>query len=378
MKAGLRVRLALTFAAVAIATAAAVAVATPIIVGHGFARVLVLGDEVGGGAGEGNGPGRGRFAGARAGQIQDETEVALVLVAAAAAGVASLLGVVVAGRIARPLEGLERVAASVAAGDLDGRSGLAARTDELGSLGRSFDAMAASLARDEAARRRLIQDVSHELRTPLTVIDATVDAMLDGVWPREDRHLETVRAQSRLLARVVDDLRTVALAESGHLPMIPVRVAVAPLLAEVAGGFAARAAAGGTMITATADDGLVVLADRDRLIQLLGALVDNALRHTPAGGTIILRGSRAGAKVALTVRDAGPGIPPEDLPHIFERFYRAEAARDRASGGSGLGLAIVAALSGAMGGSVSAATDPAGGAVFRVELPAGAFRPPSE
>jgi two-component system sensor histidine kinase BaeS len=303
--------------------------------------------------------------------------VALVLVAVAAAGIASLLGVAVAGRIARPLEGLERVAASVAAGDLEGRSGLASRQDELGSLGRSFDAMAESLARDEEARRRLIQDVSHELRTPLTVIDATVDAMLDGVWPREDRHLETVKAQSRILARVVDDLRTVALAESGHLPMLLAPVAVAPLLAEVASGFAARAAAAGVRVSAGAADGLIVLADRDRLIQVLGALVDNALRHTPAGGAVRLEASGVGGGVAITVRDTGPGIPADDLPHVFERFYRAEAARDRASGGSGLGLAIVAALSGAMGGSVSAANDPAGGAVFRLELPAGAIRPPS-
>jgi signal transduction histidine kinase len=378
MSAGLRIRLALAFAAVAVATAAAVAVATPIIVGHGFARVLVLGDEVGGGAGDGTGPGRGRFGGARAGEIQDETEVALVLVAVAAAGVASLVGGVVAGRIARPLERLERVAASVAAGDLDGRSGLAERQDELGSLGRSFDAMAASLARDEETRQRLIQDVSHELRTPLTVIDATVDAMLDGVWPREDRHLETVRAQSRILARVVDDLRTVALAESGHLPMLTAPVALQPLLTEVADGFTARAAAGGLKVTAAAGHGLVVLADRDRLAQVVGALVDNALRHTPAGGVVALQGTAAGDRVVITVRDTGPGIPPDDLPHVFGRFYRAEAARDRASGGSGLGLAIVAALTGAMGGSVRAANDPAGGAVFRVELPVGAIRPPSE
>jgi two-component system sensor histidine kinase BaeS len=374
---GLRVRLALTFAAVAIATAAAVAVATPIIVGHGFARVLVLGDEVGGGAGDGTGPGRGRFAGPRAGQIQDETEVALVLVAVAAAGVASLLGILVAGRIARPLEDLEQVAASVAAGDLGGRSGLAGRRDELGSLGRSFDAMAASLARDEEARRRLIQDVSHELRTPLTVIDATVDAMLDGVWPREDRHLETVRAQSRILARVVDDLRMVALAESGHLPMLTGPVAVGPVLTQVAEGFAARAAAAGVTVMAVARVDLVARADRDRLTQLLGALVDNALRHTPSGGAVTLDAAATAAGVAITVRDTGPGIPSEDLQHVFERFYRAEVARDRASGGSGLGLAIVAALTGAMGGTVSAANAPTGGAVFCVELPAGALRPPS-
>lgn len=378
MRAGLRVRLALMFAAVAIATAAAVAIATPIIVGHGFARVLVLGDRVGVGQGDGSGPGRGRYAGSRAGEIQDETEAALVIVAIVAAGVASLLGIVVAGRIARPLEGLEQVAASVAAGDLAGRSGLSTRTDELGSLGRSFDAMAASLERQEAVRRRLVQDVSHELRTPLTVIDATVDAMLDGVWAREDRHLETIRAQSRILARVVDDLRTVALAESGHLPMLPVEVPLDGLLDEVAAGFAARAAAGGVDVAASGPSGLTALADRDRLLQLLGALVDNALRHTPSGGSVRLAAESRAGRVAITVRDTGPGIPAADLPHVFERFYRAEAARDRATGGSGLGLAIVAALTGAMGGTVSAANDPAGGAVFRVELPAGAGRPPIE
>ena len=366
----LGLRLAAGFAAVAIATAAAVAIATPIIVGHGFARVLVVGDDVPVSGGNGNGQGRGRNAGQRAHQVEEETTVTIILVAVAAAGVASLAGLVVARRIARPLERLEAVAARVAAGDLTGRSGMADRPDELGSLGRSFDALAASLQQDEQTRRRLMQDVSHELRTPLTVIDATVDAMLDGVWAREDRHLETIRSQSHLLARIVDDLRTVSQAESGRLSLELEPVAIDPLLTSLVDGFRARADQTGVRLSVAGASGLVATADRARLAQILGALIDNALHHTPRGGAIEVSAGRAGGLVELAVHDSGAGIAPDDLPHVFERFYRADPARGRATGGSGLGLAIVAALASAMGGRVTAANDPAGGAVFRVQLPA--------
>ncbi|MFN8622163.1 MAG: ATP-binding protein [Chloroflexota bacterium] len=369
MKRGLALRLAAAFAVVAIATAAAVAIATPIIVGHGFARVLVIGDDGPPGAGSGSGQGRGRNAGLRAHQVEQDTTLAIILVAITAAGVASLLGVAVARRIARPLERLERVAAQVAAGDLTERSGIADRRDEVGSLGRSFDAMAATLEQDEQARRRLIQDVSHELRTPLTVIDATVDAMLDGVWEREDRHLLTIRSQSHLLARIVDDLRTVAQAESGRMALELQPVALDPLLAETVSGFRARAERADVRLSVGSPAGLVVQSDPARLAQVLGALIDNALNHTPRGGTIEVAGMARGDRAEISVRDTGPGIAAEDLPHVFERFYRADPARGRATGGSGLGLAIVAALMRAMGGSASAANDPAGGAVFCLSLP---------
>ncbi len=210
---GLAIRLALAFAAVAAATAAAVAIAAPPIVGRGFA-LMQAGESGAPGVGMGGrGPGPGAGAGAAyLAQAQQEATTIIVVVAVVAAAVASLVGIVIAWWITRPLVHLERAATAVASGDLSARSGVAGRGDELGSLGRSFDAMAADLERSEAARRRFFADAAHEMKTPLAVIEATTAAVLDGVYPHNDRHLATIRDQARLLGRVVDDLRTVSLA----------------------------------------------------------------------------------------------------------------------------------------------------------------------
>ena len=361
----LRVKLALTFAVVAVLTATAVAMLTPPIVGRGFERVQEE-EQTRGGQGLGPGP----RAGGRAGQVQEETTLAIVAIAALAATGASVLGFFVAGRLVRPLGQLRAAAADVASGDLERRSGLADRSDELGELGRSFDRMAEALGRSDAARRRMFQDAAHELKTPLTVIDATTTAILDGIYQHDDRHLETIRQQSRLLGRIVDDLRTVSLAESGAMPLAITTLQVDANLAEVVQSFAARAQLAGIRLGAvSAAPGITVRADHDRLRQLLGALVDNALRHTPTGGSVALEVLVEPGWVTLSVRDSGPGIEPADLPHLFDRFYRADPSRDRASGTSGLGLAIVRALATAQGGSVGVENVPGGGARFRVRLP---------
>ena len=361
----LRVKLALTFAVVAVLTATAVAILTPSIVGRGFERVQEE-EQTRGGQGLGPGP----RAGGRAGQVQEETTLAIVAIAALAATSASVLGFFVAGRLVRPLGHLRAAAADVASGDLERRSGLADRSDELGELGRSFDRMAEALGRSDAARRRMFQDAAHELKTPLTVIDATTTAILDGIYEHDDRHLETIRQQSRLLGRIVDDLRTVSLAESGAMPLAITTLQVEAILAEVVQSFAARAQLAGIQLgDASAALGIMVRADHDRLRQLLGALVDNALRHTPSGGSVALEVLSEPGWVTLSVRDSGPGIESADLPHVFDRFYRADHSRDRASGTSGLGLAIVQALATAQGGSVGVENVPGGGARFWVRLP---------
>ena len=362
----LRLKLALVFAIVAIATATAVAILTPSIVSRGFERVQA--DDPRRAAGQGLGP--GPRAGARAGQVQEETTYAIVAIAALAAAGASVLGIIVAGRLIQPLDRLRTAAADVASGDLGRRSGLADRSDEIGELGRSFDSMAEALERSDLARRRLFQDAAHELKTPLTVIDATTTAILEGVYQHDDRHLETIRQQSRLLGRIVDDLRTVSLAESGAMPLHIASLPVGAVLEEVAQGFAARAELAGVSLgRAAAAPGVEVLADPERIRQLLAALVDNALRHTPAGGTVTLEILAEPAWVSLGVRDSGTGIDPADLPHLFERFFRADPARHRGSGTSGLGLTIVQALALAQGGSVGGQNVPGGGARFWVCLP---------
>jgi two-component system sensor histidine kinase BaeS len=363
----LRLRLAITFAFVAVVTAAAISLFTPAIVDHGFQQFQVEDRE---GRGEGQGQGPGPREGRGPGRAQQDTTLAIVLVAVVAAAGASVLGFLVAGRLIAPLGRLQEAAAGVAAGDLGRRSGVGDRRDEIGDLGRSFDGMAEALDRSDAARRRMFQDAAHELKTPLTVIDATTTAILDGVYEHDDRHLETIRQQSHLLARTVDDLRTVSLAESGQMPLTPATLDVAEVLGVVVAGFEAPATLAGVTLGIDADPPKqTVYADRERLHQVLAALVDNALRHTPKGGTISVSARPDSEFVRLVVQDDGSGIAAEDLPHVFERFYRADPSRQRASGTSGLGLAIVAALVAAQGGTVGAEDAPGGGARFWVRLP---------
>ena len=394
----LRWRIAIGFALVALATAAVVALAAPPIVGQGFAELdnerdgagaapsaiasaiatAIPNDDAGDTAGAG-----GQVvpaASAAATQAQQSTILRLMLAAAAAAAAASLLGLFGAGRLVRPLTRLEQAAAAVARGDLTQRSGLANRHDEFGQLGRTFDSMTGELQRAEESRRGFLQDAAHELKTPLAVIDATSSAILDGVYTPERRHIETIRDQSRILARIVDDLRTISLAEGGHLPLERRAVDVAAVLPTVAAGFEARAAAAGVTLTVDAPRGLAVDADPDRVRQIAGALVDNALRHTPEGGAVRLAAapvaatgagrSAARAAVRVAVDDTGPGIPPEALPRIFERFFQADPSHSRGASTSGLGLSIVQALAEAHGGRAGAENRAEGGARLWFELPA--------
>ena len=373
----LRARLALALAIAAIGTAGAIALATPLVVNRGFASLdFVAGTTPGGGPGQGQGQGPGPAAGQgqRIDDIRESMILTIVIVAGVAAVVASLGGLWAAGRLTRPIRRLEDAAAAVAGGDLARRSGLATRDDELGDLGRSFDGMAAALERADDDRRRFMQDAVHELRTPLAVVEATTSAVLDGVYAHEDEHLLTIRDQARLMSRIVDDLRTINLAEGGRLALRPERVPVAAVLREAARAVEARAAAAAQTVRVEAPEpDVAVLADRDRVLQVLAALLDNALRHVPDGGLLVLAGrpGEAHGTARLEVRDDGPGIPAEDLPHVFERLYQADPARDRRTGSSGLGLAIVRALVEAQGGRVGAGTASEGGALLWLELPGG-------
>ena len=363
----LRLRLALTFALVAFLTTGIIAVVTPAIVDQGFARFAVDAEARGQGQGLGPGPREGRGQG----RAQSDTVIAIIALGVAAAAGASVLGFLVAGRLVSPLGRLRDAAADLAAGDLERRSDVADRSDEIGDLGRSFDSMAESLERSDAIRRRLFQDAAHELKTPLTVIDATTTAILDGVYEHDDGHLETIRDQSHLLSRIVDDLRTVSLAEAGQLPLDLVELDAAEVVRNTVTGFGPGAELAGVALRADLGDGqLRIRADRQRLRQMLGALVDNALRHTAVHGSVVVEGRRSGANIELAVRDDGPGIPSQDLPYVFERFYRVDPSGPRRAGTSGLGLSIVRALADAQGGTVQVANVEPHGARFVVLLPA--------
>ena len=396
----LRWRIALGFALVALVTAAVIALATPPIVRQGFSDVDT--DNDGPPVVAASQPATASTSTPPPNdQAEQTTVLRILLAAAAAASAASIIGLWGAGRLVRPLTKLEQAARAVARGDLARRSGLADRTDEFGQLGRTFDSMAGQLQLAEETRRRFLQDAAHELKTPLAVIDATASAMIDGVYTPEQRHLDTIRDQSRILARIVDDLRTISLAEGGHLPLQRRPLEIRGMLESVAAGFEARAVASGVRLSVEGPSNLVVDADPDRIRQMTGALVDNALRHTPRGGsvrlvctapethTIHLPGRAAApatgkgspkapasksaaptSMARISVEDTGPGIPGEALASIFERFYQADPSRSRGTGTSGLGLSIVKALADAHGGRAGAENRSDGGARIWIELPA--------
>ncbi len=379
----LRLKIAFGFAAVALATAAVIAVTAPPIISRGFSQLQSDGASQtpaatgrGPGQGQGNGPANGGGPQAHAAQVQQDTTETIILVALAAALAASVAGFVAAGVMARPLTRLAQASRSLARGDLRHRSGLADRGDEFGEVGRSFDEMAASLQRADDQRRRFVADVVHELRTPLTVIEGTAGAVEEGIFPPEARHMRTIREQTQLLSRIVDDLRTIGLAEAGELSLEIERVDLAEVAAATVDAFAARAGAAGIGLAVDFVSGCAVDGDAARLRQVLAALTDNALRHTPREGRVQLVGRRSGAGVRVSVEDSGSGIAPEDLPRVFDRFYQADPSRDRRTGTSGLGLSIVRALAEAHGGRVGAENRPAGGTSVWVDLPVS--RPPDK
>ena len=232
-------------------------------------------------------------------------------------------------------------------------------------LARGFDTMVARLETDEEQRRTLLADVSHELRTPLAVITGNLEAVIDGVYPADPAHLAPILDETRVMARLIEDLRTVSLSEAGTLTLHPEPTDPDVLIGEVLHAFAPQAAAAGvTLATETTGDLPIIDIDPVRIREVLSNLVANALRHTPSGGTVAIGGSAAATTVTLTVRDTGSGIDPEVLPHVFDRFVKGPASR-----GSGLGLAIARGLVEAHGGTIAVASQEGSGTTFRVSLP---------
>lgn len=286
--------------------------------------------------------------------------------------------------IATPLADVMAAADVVAGGDLSVRVPEPTHgPDEFGRLVYSFNHMIEELERADRQRRNLTADVAHELRTPLHIIQGNLEGILDGVYEPTGEHLGATLDETRLLARLVDDLRTLSLAEAGQLPLVWETVDVSELLADVCTSFSGQAEAAGIDLRVAAQgdpSALTITADVGRLDQVLGNLMANALRHTPPGESITLRaepvsseieGSISGG-VRIIVRDTGEGIPPEDLPYIFDRFWRGDRARSHAHGaGSGLGLAIARQLVQIHGGRIGVESEPGQGTTFIVELPAG-------
>ncbi|WP_460757648.1 sensor histidine kinase [Myceligenerans cantabricum] len=299
--------------------------------------------------------------------------VTLVVALGAAILVSLLTGFLVSRRVSSSLENTAAVAAQVAAGRFDARVVPLRIGTEFDGLAVTINAMAEKLGHNDTMRRRLMSDIAHELRTPVATIAGYLDALDEGVEELSPATTEVLRSQASRLTRLAEDLGSVMQAESGTVALDLSPVGAQELVAASAGAARARYVSRGvTLVTDVQPGTEAVVADRDRMAQVLGNLLDNALRHTPAGGVVRLTAQRHGGRfVRFAVADSGRGIEAEHLPYVFERFYRVDVARDRGHGGSGLGLAVVRALVIAHGGTVSAFSDGLGkGATFLVDLPA--------
>jgi two-component system OmpR family sensor kinase/two-component system sensor histidine kinase BaeS len=304
--------------------------------------------------------------------LLDQINRAILLSALAAGILALLLGGLLVASILRPLRKLETGVAQVAQGDFRARVEVRGG-DEIGRLAQNFNSMAASLQQQEELRQRLVADIAHELRTPLSILQGNLQAILDGVYPLELEEIRTVYEETRLLSRLVNDLHELAQAEAGRLSLARQPVAAADVVDHMADSFRVLADSREiTLESVTPDRNLRVDADPDRLQQMLHNLLGNAMRHTPADGSIQVGAAAADRdRVRFWVQDSGPGIPADVLPHVFDRFYRADSSRERSAdfaGNAGLGLAIVKALAQAHGGEVGVASTVGQGALFWIEL----------
>jgi signal transduction histidine kinase len=296
----------------------------------------------------------------------------LIWGAAGAAVVALLLGWALSRNLTRPLRRLTEAIHAMAAGELEQRVEVTSR-DEIGELAGAFNSMSAQLVQSNAARRQMTADIAHELRNPLMVMTGYIEAMRDGVLRPNPERFDMMYEEAQHLQRLVADLRTLSLADAGELSLNPQAVDPSALLERVAEAYTPSAQAAQIRLevqrsAATPE----VRVDVERMVQVLANLLTNALRHTPPGGSITLSAAAEPRGVALRVADTGEGIAPDVLPHIFDRFYRADKARSQDGAESGLGLAIVKSIVASQGGTVSVASELGKGSTFTIHLPAGA------
>lgn len=266
-------------------------------------------------------------------------------------------------RVAAPIGDVMEAADRIAAGDY--RVRVTPRgVPEMRRLADSFNQMTARLATEEDQRRHLLADVAHELRTPLAVIRGNLEGMLDGVYPRDDAHLAPVVDETAVMARLLDDLRTLSLAEAGVLHLHREATNVAALIADLVAAFTPRATTAQITLSGTDEDLGEIDVDPVRLREILENLVANALRYTPPGGRVRIEATKTAKTMTFAVSDTGAGITPDDLPHVFDRFRKSAD-----SGGSGLGLAIAKRLVEAHGGEIHAESQFGRGSTFRFTMP---------
>ena len=302
-------------------------------------------------------------------EVDRQVGRSFIMVALAMGMVGLGLAVIISRRISAPLRRLTIAARQVAGGELrvevPGSS-----IQEVDALAQAFNQMARNLLHADQLRRNMTADIAHELRTPLTIIKGKLEGILDGVYPGTAQHIAPVLEEANLLERLIDDLRLLSLAEAGQLPLHREEVDVRELLENVRLSFAREAARHDVDLNVdVAPDTLAVDVDAQRMQQVLGNLVTNSLRYTPKGGRVELRAASQDHRVHILVRDTGAGIAPDELPHIFDRFWRSDKARSHTTAGVGLGLAIARQLVEAQGGDISATSEPGHGTTMIIDLP---------
>lgn len=287
-----------------------------------------------------------------------------------------VLAILSAGNLSRPLRHVMTAAETMAAGNLNVQVP-GSRVRELDQLATAFNRMAQALAESDVQRRQMTADIAHDLRTPLAIIKGRLEGLQDGVYEATPDQIERLLHETAMLERLIEDLRVLALAEAGQLPLHLEAENPRDILDDIALAFADQARERGITLSVDAPDTLPPIAiDTQRMCQVLGNLLTNALRYTPAGGDVVLEGTyqpgtspETPGQVVLCVRDTGPGIAEEDVPHIFNRFWRADRSRTRSSGGSGLGLAIARQIVVAHGGTIEVQSTPGQGTTMCITLP---------
>ncbi|PRZ12566.1 sensor histidine kinase [Nesterenkonia sandarakina] len=299
--------------------------------------------------------------------------LSLLLALLAAFGTSIVVTVILVRRLVRPIRKIHDAVGEITEGDYSARVPESSIGAEFTELMVAFNSMAAELDRTELTRQRLLSDLAHEMRTPVSTVDGYLEAMQDGVAHADEPTLLMLREQTERLKRLAEDISLVSAAEEGRLNLRPAPVAVGELLDAASAQIHARYQTAGVRLVVKAGArarSVMISVDRDRIGQVLTNLLDNALHHTDPDDEVVLSARASRSSVTFEVADTGHGIETDHLPHIFERFYRADSARDRTHGGSGIGLAIVRSIVTAHDGSVWASSEgPGRGAAFMVELP---------
>jgi two-component system sensor histidine kinase BaeS len=285
-------------------------------------------------------------------------------------GVALFLGAWFSRRLTRPLHRMMEAIHRIGRGDLDTQLPVDS-TDEYGEVAQAFNDMADRLKRTEEARRHLVADVAHELRIPLTIMQGQLELIQQGVKAPGPETLLPIQDEVIRLTRLVQDLHQLTLAEVGQLPLHIQPTDLSTLLTRIVDNFQVEAEARDIrlQLVASLPDGVRVMVDPDRITQVFVNLIGNALRYTPGGGKVTVNLHAETEAAVVAVRDSGPGIAPEHLPHVFDRFYRADADRSRESGGTGLGLAIAKEFVEAHHGDIEVSSQVGQGTTFLVRLP---------